>query len=102
MFVIEVDLIFILFKSYIMNEKAFITSVNKLQYMASVGSGYQDQKGAKVLLTITSGVTRVVIWGEGCIIICSCSARLISFGMNLKTTDHDFKRNSSGRTRINI
>ena len=36
--------------------------------------------------------------GEGGIFIYSCSARLISFQMNLKTTD--FKRNSSGRTRI--
>ncbi len=36
----------------------------------------------------------------GCIFIYSCSARLISFEINLKTTD--FKRNPSGITRIII
>ena len=36
--------------------------------------------------------------GGGSIFIYLCSARLISFEKNLKTTD--FKRNSSGRTRI--
>ena len=40
--------------------------------------------------------TRTLI--RGCIFTYSCSARRISFEMNLKTTD--FKRNSSGRTRI--
>ncbi len=35
---------------------------------------------------------------RGCIFIYSCSTRLISFEMNLKTTD--FKRNPSGITRI--
>ena len=44
-----------------------------------------------------SGVTRALIGGGG-IFIYSCSARLISFEMNLKTKK--FKRNSSGRTRI--
>ena len=33
--------------SQIVNEVVF----NKLQYVASVGSGYQHQKGVKVLLT---------------------------------------------------
>jgi hypothetical protein len=43
-----------------------------------------------------SGVTRALI--GGCIFIYSCSARLISFEMNLKI--NKFKRNSSGRTQI--
>ncbi len=43
-------------------------------------------------------VARALIGGGGCIFIYSCSARLISFEINLKTTD--FKRNSSGITRI--
>ncbi len=43
-------------------------------------------------------VTRALIGGGGCIFIYSCSARLISFEINLKTTD--FKRNSSGIIRI--
>ena len=30
--------------------------INKLQYVASVGSGYQHQKGAKVLLTTYLGI----------------------------------------------
>ena len=52
----------------------------------------------------SSSVTKALIggggWGGGCICIClcSCSARIISFQMNLKTTD--FKRHSSGGTRI--
>ena len=44
-------------------------------------------------------VARVlIVGGGGGIFIYSCSARLISFEINLKTTD--FKRNSSGITRI--
>ena len=44
-------------------------------------------------------VARVLIGGRGgSLFIYSYSARLITFEMNLKTTD--FKRNSLGRTRI--
>ena len=43
-------------------------------------------------------VARALIWGGGGIFIYSCSARLICFEINLKPTD--FKRNSSGITRI--
>ena len=46
-------------------------------------------------------VARALIVGGGggwCIFIYSCSARLISFEINLKTTD--FKRNPSGITQI--
>ncbi len=51
------------------------------------------------LLSGHEGETRALIGGGGVNShICSCSVRLISFGMNLKTTD--FKRNWSGRTRI--
>ena len=43
-------------------------------------------------------VARALIGGGGAIFIYSCSARLISFEISLKTTD--FKRNPSGITRI--
>ena len=46
---------------------------------------------------MTSAVARALIGGV-CIFIYSCYARLISFEINLKTTD--FKRNPSGITRI--
>ena len=49
-------------------------------------------------LLFTRAVARALIGGGGGIFIYSCSARLISFEINLKTTD--FKRNSSGITRI--
>ena len=50
-----------------------------------------------ILVLTSSGVTRALI-GGGCIFIYSCSARQISFEMNLKTKK--FKINSSGRTQI--
>ena len=49
-----------------------------------------------MILRVGRAVATVLI--GGCIFIYLCSARLISFEMNLKTTD--FERNSSGRTRI--
>ena len=49
-------------------------------------------------MVINRAVARALTGGGGCIFIYSCSARLISFEMNLKTTD--FKRNRSGITRI--
>ncbi len=52
------------------------------------------------LVIISRAVARALIGGGGggCIFIYSCSARVISFEINLKTTD--FKRNPSGITRI--
>ena len=50
-------------------------------------------------ISTTRAVARALIrGGGGGVFIYSCSARLISFEINLKTTD--FKRNSSGITRI--
>ncbi len=50
-------------------------------------------------LVMGRAVARALIGGGGgCIFIYSCYARLISFEINLKTTD--FKRNPSGITRI--
>ena len=51
------------------------------------------------LYSNTRAVARALIGGGGGdMFIYSCSARLISFEINLKTTD--FKRNPSGITRI--
>ena len=52
------------------------------------------------LIHPVTGRSQSVNWGGGggCIFIYSCSARPISFEINVKTTD--FKRNSSGITRI--
>ena len=50
---------------------------------------------------ICRAVARALIGGgRVCIVIYSCSARLISFQINLKTTD--FKRNPSGITPISV
>ncbi len=55
------------------------------------------------LMCVSRAVARALIGGGGgggggCLFIYSCSARLISFEINLKTTD--FKRNPSAITRI--
>jgi hypothetical protein len=39
------------------------------------------------MLGTTSGVTRALIEGGGCIFVYSCSARLISFEMNLNSKE---------------
>ncbi len=60
----------------------------------------QLRKGKIEVKNITFMGETSALFGEGGggIFICSCSARQISFEMNLKTTD--FKRNLSGSTRI--
>ncbi len=52
----------------------------------------------RVRCIIVSGITRALMGGGGVYSYICVLPELISFEMNLKTTD--FKRNSSGRTRI--
>ncbi len=52
----------------------------------------------RTLIDHDRAVARALIGGGVCILIYSCSARLISFEINLKTTD--FKRNRSAIARM--